>query len=73
MSKEQATSGDTWSCCETGEEGLAEGAVPTVDQLKQAAGMAEDLATLLATVLVRADRTHKAVHRGERVVLAPKL
>ncbi len=73
MSKEQATSGNARSCCEAGEERLGEGAVPTVDQMKQAAGGAQDLPTLLAAVFMRGDGADKAVHRGERIVLAPQL
>ena len=73
MSKEHVSSGNARSCCEAGEERFAEGAVPTVDQMKQAARGAQDLPALLTAVFMRGDRAHKPVHRGERIVLAPEL
>ena len=71
--KEQATSGDAWSCCEAGEERLAKGAVPTVIQVQQTAGYAQDLPTLPATVFPRADGAQKAVPSEEGIVLAQQL
>lgn len=41
--------------------------------MKQSARCAQDLTALHATVFMRADRADKAVHRGERIVLAPEL
>lgn len=41
--------------------------------MKQTARCAQDLTTLRAAVLMRADGPDKAVHRAERIVLAPEL
>jgi len=73
VSKEQVNSRTAWFCCEAGEERLGKCAVPTVDQMKQAARCAEDLPALLAAVFMRADSAHKAVQRGERIAFAPEL
>jgi len=73
MLKEQVNSGDARSRCKTGEERLGKNAVPPVDQMKQAARCAQDLPALFAAVFMRAGRTDKAVHRGERIAFAPEL
>lgn len=44
-----------------------------VDQMKQAAGSAQDLPALRTAMFMRADRAEKAMQCRQRIVLAPQL
>jgi len=73
MSEYQARSGDAASCCETGEEAFGEGAIPTIDELEQAASRAQAGRTLRTAILLRGNSSHEAMRARSRIVFIEHL
>lgn len=73
MSEYQATSGDTASCCETGEEAFGEGAIPKIDEVEQTARRAQTGPTLRTAILMRGHGPHEAMGGRSRIVLIDQL